>query len=325
MKTLIKPALWLLIAATALPTQAAQSVQPNDFIEVFAKLFGEHKGIRKGHAKGFCVSGSFTGATEVAKYTDSPLFSGATYPLLGRFSMAGGNPQAAENGRSPRGFALQIQLPQGSFHQMALLSTPVFGAKDPATFLGLLQASVPGADGKPDLAAIKAFRAAHPDTQAQAQYLANTPPPASYASTFYYGLHTFYLNNTMGQTPVRWQLAPVDGVAGLTAAEIAAKPSDFLLQRMTARLQKGPVEFRWQLVLANAADDLLDPSQRWPAQRKMLEAGVIRIDSVGGDACTGVNFDPNVLASGLQPSNDPILQMRSPAYAISFGKRLSGQ
>ena len=34
--------------------------QPNDFIEVFAKLFGEHKGIRKGHAKGVCAVGDFT-------------------------------------------------------------------------------------------------------------------------------------------------------------------------------------------------------------------------------------------------------------------------
>lgn len=307
------------------PVAAAEPVQPNDFIATFGKIFGEHPGIRKGHAKGFCVSGHFQGDPAAAAYSDGVLFSGQQYPLIGRFSMAGGNPQAAENSRSPRGFGLQIQLPSGSYQQLALLSTPVFGAKDPASFLGLLQASVPGADGKPNLAAIAAYRASHPDTQAQAKYLAASAPPASYASTFYYGLHTFYLQKGQQQTAVRWQLEPVDGVAGLTAAEIAAKPADFLQQRLSERLQKGPLQFRWQLVLAAPSDQLLDPSQAWPDQRTVVPAGVITLTAVGGTACERVNFDPNVLASGIAPSADPVLQMRSAAYAISFGKRISGQ
>jgi catalase len=31
------------------------------------------------------------------------------------------------------------------------------------------------------------------------------------------------------------------------------------------------------------------------------------------------------MANGITPSNDPVLQFRSPAYAVSFGKRLGGQ
>ncbi|MFT6269434.1 MAG: catalase, partial [Alphaproteobacteria bacterium] len=38
-----------------------------------------------------------------------------------------------------------------------------------------------------------------------------------------------------------------------------------------------------------------------------------------------LNFDPNILSAGFTPSADPVLRMRSPAYAISFGKRLSNQ
>ncbi len=348
MQTLIRASAAVLAVTLTLPAaQAAQPVeaqpveaqpveaqrsdaqrsdaQATDFIDVFAKIFGEHKGARKGHAKGFCVAGTFTGDPKRATLSSSALFSGAEYPLVGRFSMAGGNPQAPENGRSPRGLAVQIQLPDGSRQQLALLSTPVFGAKDPNSFLGLLRASIPGPDGKPDLNKIKAYRAAHPDTQPQAQYLANTPPPASYATTYYYGLHTFFLNKDGQQTAVRWQLKPTDGVKGLSAAEISAKPTDFLQQRLTERLAKGPVEFEWQLVKAQAGDDLLDPSKAWPDNRPLLRAGTIRLTAAGGEACTALNFDPNVLSSGISPSADPILQMRSPAYAISFGKRLSGQ
>ena len=44
-----------------------------------------------------------------------------------------------------------------------------------------------------------------------------------------------------------------------------------------------------------------------------------------GAACEPINFDPLVMAAGIAPTKDPVLQFRSPAYAVSFGKRLSGQ
>lgn len=316
-------ALW----AAANPVLADGSATPVQFIDTFAKIFGEHKGERKGHAKGFCVSGSFTGNTKMQPYSNSALFSGESYSLTGRFSMAGGNPKAAENSRSPRGFAAQIKLNNGEIQHFALLSTPIFGAKDPDSFLGLLQASIPDAKtGKPDLAKIAAYRKAHPDTLAQAEYLAKTAPPACYANAPYFGLHSFYLSNAEGkQQAVRWQLQPLDGVKVLTDSEITAAPKDFLEQRLLAQLAKGPVKFKLQFQLAEAGDNLLDPSKAWPAERTVLDGGELQITAAGGDSCKNINFDPNVLASGISPSADPVLQMRSGAYAISFGKRLSGQ
>ena len=304
---------------------AAEPATAPQFIDTFAKIFGEHPGIRKGHAKGFCVSGDFKGDTAAQAYSNSVLFSGDTYPLLGRFSMAGGNPKAAENSKSPRGLALQIKLNNGELQHFALLSTPMFGAKDPESFLGLLKTLILGPDGKPDLAKVAAYRAAHPDTQAQAKFLAETAPPASYASTPYFGLHSFILTNQAGQQqPVRWQLQPMDGMKGLSAAEIAAKPTEFLQQRFAERLKQGPVQFQLELVLADAGDNLLDPSMQWPATRTTLKAGMVTLRTQGDNACDNTNFDPNVLSSGISPSADPILAMRSAAYAISFGKRLTG-
>lgn len=321
---------WLVgaaLLAVVNPVLADGSATPVQFIDTFAKIFGEHKGERKGHAKGFCVSGSFVGAKSMSSHSKSALFSGDSYPLTGRFSMAGGNPKAAENSRSPRGFAAQIKLNNGEIQHFALLSTPMFGAKDPDSFLGLLMASIPDAQtGKADMAKIAAYRKAHPDTLAQAEYLAKTAPPASYANTPYFGLHTFYLENSAGkQQAVRWQLQPLDGVKGLTEQEISAKPSDFLQQRLTAQLSKAPVKFKLQFQLATAEDNLLDPSKAWPADRTVLEGGELQISALGGDNCKNINFDPNVLASGISASQDTILQMRSGAYAVSFGKRLSGQ
>lgn len=39
--------------------------------------------------------------------------------------------------------------------------------------------------------------------------------------------------------------------------------------------------------------------------------------------CEKINFDPTLVSDGVAISDDPILKFRSPAYAISYGKRLS--
>lgn len=124
---------------------------------------------------------------------------------------------------------------------------------------------------------------------------------------------------------VRWQFVPKDGVKGLTEAEIKAPPTEFLQQRLAERLAKGPTEWTMQLVVGEAGDTETDPSVVWPKERKTLDVGLLSITAEGGEACTGVNFDPNVLSSGVRASSDRVLQMRSAAYAISFGKRLTNQ
>jgi catalase len=316
-----------LLLALSPALHAAEQATADQLITAFAKVFGEHKGERKGHAKGFCAVGNFQALPDAKNFSSVSWLSGETVPVTARFSMAGGNPKAPENSRSPRGLALQLKTANGQLQHFAMLSTPVFGAKDPENFLGLLQTQIPDpATGKPDLAKIQAFRAAHPDTQPQAEYLAKNSPPWSYATTPYFGIHTFFIKDNSGvEQKVRWQFVPKDGVKGLTEAEIKAPATDFLQKRLADRLVKGPTQWTMQLVLGEAGDTETDPSVLWPKERKTLDIGLLSITEQGGEACTGLNFDPNVLSTGLRASGDRVLQMRSPAYAISFGKRLTGQ
>jgi catalase len=54
--------------------------------------------------------------------------------------------------------------------------------------------------------------------------------------------------------------------------------------------------------------------------------GTLKITSASPQpnaACEKVNFDPLVMTDGIAPTNDPVLLFRSPAYAISFGRRIS--
>lgn len=51
---------------------------------------------------------------EAAACSRSPLFSGAAVPVVARFSVAGGNPDAHDAERSLRRMALEVRLPDGS-------------------------------------------------------------------------------------------------------------------------------------------------------------------------------------------------------------------
>lgn len=312
------------------PAAALPVATPDALLEVFEQQFGRHPGLRKGHARGFCASGDFQPAPDARGFARTSWLAGPALPVVARFSMAGGNPQAHEASRSPRGLGLQFRLPDGGVHQMALLSTPVFGARDPDTFLGLLRAQLPDpATGKPDPARVEAFRQAHPDTRAQAAWLAANPPPWSYATAAYFGIHAFLVERPGGDwQPVRWRLEPLDGLRGLSPEELQSAPPAFLQARLRERLAAGPVRFRLVAALAAPGDPLDDPSRAWPAAREERVLGELRLlaaEPAEGGACVGVNFDPNVLAAGVRASADPVLRMRSAAYAISFARRLQGQ
>ena len=71
-----------------------------------------------------------------------------------------------------------------------------------------------------------------------------------------------------------------------------------------------------------------NPTIPWPESRKKINVGTLSIKAATpqqGAECERINFDPMVMADGIAPTSDPILRFRSPAYAISFSKRLGGQ
>lgn len=311
------------------PATAPATVGPQELIQTFEAVSGVHKGVRRGHAKGFCAKGAFTGLAGANTYSTSPIFNGKTHPVTVRFSLGGGNPAASDSARGPRGMALQIKLADGQLHNMAMLSTPMFPAKNPAVFNGLLQTFIPDPKtGKPDPAKTAAYRAANPDTQAQAAWLASHNPSWSYGSTSYYGIHTFFFTGSDSQRrKVRWQFTPTAGERLLSDDALASAGTDFLMNNLREQLTQGAVGWDMEISLGEASDSEVDPSQTWPDTRTKVK--VARLEISAADAndrdCDGVNFDPNRVTAGVTPSADPVLQMRSAAYAISFGKRLSGQ
>lgn len=309
---------------------AENEVTAEQVVGAIEAVFGATPGERRNHTKGTCAAGEFVGIPKAAQaYTRSALFSGQPVPVVARFSLAGGNPRAPDTAKSPRGMALEFSLPRDELQHMAMLNTPVFGAAQPRTFLDLMVALKPDpATGKPDPAKIRAFKASHPDNQAQAVFLERNNPPANYANSAYFGIHTFKFIDRAGKTTlVRWRFVPQDGEKRLTDAELQTMPKDFLEQALIARTKRGPVKWDMVIALGQPGDPEDDPTVAWPEDRKQLKVGTLTLDSAmpqRGAACEQINFDPLVMSDGIAPTNDPVLLFRSPAYAVSFAKRMGG-
>lgn len=299
-------------------------------VKAMEGTFGVHPGFRRTHAKGVCASGTFTGSKAAAALSSASVFSGERIPVVARYSVGGGNPAVNDKQKSVRGLALQFSLPNEEKWLMANISAPVFFVATPDKVKGFFESRKPDpATKKPDPLKVKAFNEANPDTKPQISFLAATGVPASFAGLSYFGVHAFKFTNKKGETRyAKWDFEPAAGQLRLDEAALAALPDSFLNDELRARSAVKPVEYTLRLTLAEAGDNLINPTLLWPAGRKVIKAGTLVIDKVEADGvgeCDKINFNPLVLPAGIAGSDDPVLSARVSAYAVSQGKRLSGQ
>ncbi|MEQ3514510.1 catalase family peroxidase [Pseudoalteromonas sp. BZB3] len=300
-------------------------VSANEFIQLFEKLNGKHPGVRKAHVSGVCAIGEFQPNTQINLFKNAPLLSSGALPVTIRFSMGGGNPIADERTTGTRGMGMQINLPGGARHIFTGNNFPIFAGKDPETFFGFLSTLLPDESGKRDPKKTQEYIKNNPSVQGNVAWNAQAKTPASYANTEFFGLHTFFYGNGAEQVKFRWQLTPDLGVKTLSKEQAQQLKSTFLADKLANQLTQGTVSFTLNAVIGEKQDVVNNPSVQWPADRTQVALGKVVLKQSGGDACTPINFDPNVISQGFTASDDPVLKMRSMAYAISFGKRLSGQ
>jgi catalase len=313
----------------ALPSSAQSKVEAIDLVELFEKLGGKHPGFRKAHARGVCGAGVFTPDTSkqtLRHFTDAKLLSQGELPVAFRFSLGGADPNGDERTPGTRGAGIQISLPDGSKHIFTGNNFPVFAGKDPETFFGFLSTFLPTHSGVPDPSKTAEFIKNNPSVLPHVMWQKSAETPASYGNTAFFGLHTFYYNNPKNdKTKFRWHLQPELGVKTLNKKEAETKKTAFLATRLAEQLAVQEVSFSLNVSIGQEKDSDIDPSNQWPDDRTIVSLGKITVNQSGGDACKNTNFDPNMLSTGFEPSADPVLRMRSAAYAISFGKRLGNQ
>ena len=314
------------------PGQGAQA-QPGSsgdadvqaIVDALFAVSGNHKGVRASGAKGVCVKGAFTPSPDAPSLSKAPHFT-KTIPMTARFSMGGGNPNISDKTKpTTRGFAMEFEDPSGAM-VFYFVSAPVFSARTPRQLLDFVTVRIPGPDGRSDSEKIRAFASANPETTRQAAWLNARPVPASFASVDYWGVHVYTLTNgTGGASIAKLKAVPGAGFLGLSDDELRTKPDSFYADEMKERLGKGPVTFDFVAILGEPGDPTSDATVMWPEEnRKTVKLGTIAITALEANAvCDEKTTDPVVnLPEGVAgPANDPLFEIRSPAYAISRSRR----
>ena len=76
--------------------------------------------------------------------------------------------------------------------------------------------------------------------------------------------------------------------------------------------------------MAEPGDPTSDPSKAWPEDRSRISIGVLTLDKAVNDseqAEKKLLFLPGQLLDGIEPSDDPMIDIRTSAYAESFSRR----
>jgi catalase len=300
------------------------SVSPSAMIDALNGAFGPQVGTRASHAKGVIVRGRFRASGAGGTVTHAELLRrGSEVPLVGRFSVGGGNPRASDKAKSVRGLAVRLGT-DATGMDLIMMSAPVFFIDRPEHFVGYFEARRPDpVTGKPDQEKVAAFNAAHPDTRPQMDYLASAPVPASYATVPYWAIHAFRFTNAAGMVAyARWRAEPLAGRLGLSQGQLEGLPDDFLIDELRTRLRRGPVAFDLWLQVAEAGDPLTDPTTLWPESRLQLNVGRVTIEAIDDEASDAtLAFNPIALPDGIEPSMDRVLLSRLPAYKVSTARR----
>ena len=299
---------------------------PTRMVAALSDRGGNPLGHRRNHAKGICFTGVFQANGAASQYSVAPMLVAGTYPVIGRFAIAVGNPDASDMMGRVKSMAVRIISPDGQEWRSGMNNSPVFVVSNPRDFYELtLAQDINMASGKPDPAAMKRFSATHPDSAPFAEWSQAAPWTTSWADQAYNSLNAFRFIDAGGVSHlVRWSMEPTVSPTPVAQAALASMGPDFLEHDLVRRLSDSPLTWHLMVTLAEPGDPSNDAAKAWPSDRKRVDVGALSVQKAEVEAdgpCRDFNYDPTILPTGIAVSDDPLLPARSAAYAESFDLR----
>ncbi len=215
---------------------------PARFVNGFEEVFGIHTGFRRNHAKGVCVGGFFESNGQGTRLSKAALFRTGRVPVIGRFSLGGGNPYVGDTPDAIRGLGLLFRLRDGEEWRTAMINRPVFPFNTPQAFYDNLIASKPDPNThKPDPEKMAAFAASNPEFVRAVKIIQSHPASSGFDNSTFNDLNAFRFINAGGvSTPVRWSMVPVDAFKPEDPAQSANPDKNYLFDDFIARIHRGP-------------------------------------------------------------------------------------
>ena len=301
----------------------------NELLQQFDKIFGLHPGFRPAHAKGAMLTGRFTPSPGAEYFTRAPHIQRESTPVTVRFSNSTGLPLIPDNdpNANPRGIGIRFHLAEHVHTDIVGHSTNGFPTRTGEEFLAFLSAFASSGPSTPSPSPIEMFLGTHPKARAFVQ--TPMPPPSSFARESYFGVTAMRFTNKDALSQFgRYRIVPEAGNDHLSDAGVHARSENFLFDELMERVSNGPIAFRIVLQLAGSEDIVDDATVHWPEDRPLAELGrIVLIAPVPDNAAAQkqIIFDPIPRVEGIEPSEDPLLELRAALYLLSGRRRRTAQ
>ena len=227
----------------------------------------------------------------------------------------------------PRGIAVRFNLGGRKHTDLIAHSTPFFPVRTGGEFLEFLKALIGSPAGTPSPSPVEQFLGSHPKALAFVQ--APKPPPSSFSREAYFGVTALKFVSAEGKsTYFRYRVVPDEGVDTLDEAAAKEKGPNYLFDEVAERVKKGPFTFKLLAQLAEEGDITDDATVHWPEDRKLVELGSVKVESVvenNDKEQKYIIMDPIPRVQGIEPSDDPLLELRAAIYLISGRQRRAAE
>lgn len=315
----------VMLAQSLIYAQTTQTTStPNQMVDALHGTFGKYPHARAVHAKGIIAEGFFEANKDAIKITKAVQFQNKKTLITVRFSDFTGIPTIPDTigASNPRGFAIKFHLPKEETTDIVTHSYNGFPVSNTDDFVKLLGAIAKSGSKAAKPTALEQFFESHPI--AKTFLTSQKPATTSFGTLSYYGVNSYKFTNSKGESKfVRYQFIPEDGEHFLSKEELAKSGPDYLSDEIKIHLKNKPIKFKMYAQIANAEDNITNPSIAWPDSRARILLGTITINKIGEnnlEADKQLHFIPNNVTDGIETA-DPMLEDRSKAYPVSIKER----
>jgi catalase len=307
-----------------LPTDEKLIALSEELLKEFDIVYGQHPGFRPAHAKGMLLTGAFSPSPDAASLTRAKHIARESTPVTVRFSDSTGIPLIPDNDQNanPHGCAVRFHLAEHEHTDIISHSIDGFPARTGAEFLELLRAIAADNPSKSSPSPIEAFLGTHPAAFA---FVQARPSPSSFARQAYFAISSFRFTNKAGVTRYgRYRILPEAGEEYLDDATLKTKDASFLFDDLKRRISAGPVSFQVKVQIPNEKDVVNDATTHWPEDRPSINFGKLVLTALVPDDAheqKRIIFDPIPRTDGIEPSDDPLFELRAALYLLSGRRR----
>jgi len=296
------------------------------------------------HARGSGAHGYFELSESMSKYTKAKFLQipGTRTPVFARFSTVAGSRGSSDLARDVRGFAVKFYTEEGNYDLVGN-NVPVFFIQDAIKFPDLIHAVKPEPNNEIPQAASAHdtfwdFVSLTPESMHTVMWaMSDRALPRSLRMMEGFGVHTFrFVNENNESVFVKFHWKPVLGVHSVAwdeAQKISGKDSDFHRRDLWEAIETGNFpEWNFGVQIVEEKDefkfdfDLLDPTKLIPEEIvpvQIIGKMVLNRNPENFFAETEqIAFHPGHVVSGIDFSNDPLLQGRLFSYTDTQLSRL---